>query len=159
MDILKHGNNDKFVWKYEFHCKCGCEFIADHTEISKREKSLDGRIWAKCPDCGAEIEPIDRDGWKEKVKEETPERDYYAGSIHEEKAKNIVKNERKFTTTDMTSQFMLDRCFVYAYERGCVDMIRKVEKWFRKHGNFVFPEDEELVNECVNYLSKVNDDI
>lgn len=65
MEILKHRDDREFVWKYEFHCSCGCQFIADHTEIAEREKCINGRLWAICPECGKKIEPIDRDGWKE----------------------------------------------------------------------------------------------
>lgn len=60
MEILKHRDDREFVWKYEFHCSCGC-----HTEIAEREKCIDGRLWAICPECGKKIEPIDRHGWKE----------------------------------------------------------------------------------------------
>lgn len=65
MKILKHRDNKNYIWKYEFHCSCGCHFIADNTEIAEREKSLDGRLWAICPECGNKIEPINRNGWKE----------------------------------------------------------------------------------------------
>lgn len=65
MEILKHRDDREFVWKYQFRCSCGCQFIANHTEIAEREKCIDGRLWAICPECGKKIEPIDRYGWKE----------------------------------------------------------------------------------------------
>lgn len=70
MEILKHRSTREYTWKYEFHCPCGCEFIADQSEITEREKCIDGRLWTICPECGRKIEPIDRNGWKEAIVKE-----------------------------------------------------------------------------------------
>lgn len=52
MEILRHRDKNEYVWKYEFHCRCGCQFIADNSEIWFREKCINGRLWAICPECG-----------------------------------------------------------------------------------------------------------
>lgn len=65
MEILKHRDNRNFIYKYEFHCGCGCQFIAESSELSRREKCINGKVWAICPECGKEILPIDINGWKE----------------------------------------------------------------------------------------------
>lgn len=69
MEILRHRDYNKYVWKYEFHCSCGCQFIADHTELHSQEKCLNGRKWATCPECDKLVETIDNNGWKELVKD------------------------------------------------------------------------------------------
>lgn len=44
--------------------------------------------------------------------------------------------------------------FESAYFKGATDVIERVDKWFRNEGPFVFPEDEDTLQDLIKKLQK-----
>lgn len=69
-----------------------------------------------------------------------------------EKAKEILDKHRNYQSADPHVQDLLDSCFRFAYSKGSEETIKEVETWFREKGPFVFPEDEETLQDLLKYL-------
>ena len=68
MIIIKHGNNPE-PKRWKFICRCGCEWIADETDvvrfhnrddIRKPRGIMDYHALCYCPDCGRFVEDEQR---------------------------------------------------------------------------------------------------
>ena len=68
-----------------------------------------------------------------------------------------ILNQEYFKSSSPAAQVMLDHCYSFAVAQTKQDIKEKCNKWFHENASFVFPEDDDLVENFIDYIFKEKD--